>query len=66
MSKQNQTAKRHRRKILTLTSSLEGAEKRNEILLERISKSDKEIVILQEDLADAAKTVLELSPTEEP
>ncbi len=64
----NKTARRQRRKILRLNKEAENFVNRIELLESRLTKSDKEIVILQEDLGDAARLVAELEsevPSEE-
>ena len=59
----NKTARRQRRKILRLNKEAENFVNRIELLETKITKSDKEIVILQEDLGDAARLVAELETT---
>ena len=59
----NKTARRQRRKILRLNKEAENFVNKIELLETKITKSDKEIVILQEDLGDAAQLVAELETT---
>ena len=59
MSK-DKTSKRYRKKILTQSTEIDTLNSRLSVMNERLEKSDKEIVILQEDLADAARIVEEL------
>lgn len=51
------TVRRQRRKILSLSKIVENFTNKIEILQAKVTKSDNEIVILQEDLAEASELV---------
>ena len=51
------TVRRQRRKILSLNKIVENFTNKIELLQEKVTKSDNEIVILQEDLAEASELV---------
>ena len=60
MAGKSKTTARYKRKILKLNSDVTNLENALDLSKKRLEKADTEIVILQEDLADAGRLVDEL------